>query len=109
MISQVSPMMYTPLRFPWQAAAVADYTRNPLLFQSDLGELSAVRQLAGDAAHAPAYKLMTAMLGGDLAAYRAAATPAALQVRVRVGGGVLGRSVAEKCSELCVTTYAAFH
>jgi len=64
---------------PYAAAAVADYTRNPLLFQSDLGELSAVRQLAGDAAHAPAYKLMTAMLGGDLAAYRAAATPAALQ------------------------------
>jgi translation initiation factor 3 subunit M len=65
---------------PHAVTAIADYMKNPLLFQSDLGELPAVRQLSSDAATAPLYKLMTTMLGGDLAAYKAAATPAALQL-----------------------------
>ncbi len=39
-----------------------------------------MRCLATDPQYAPLYKLMTAMLSGDIASYRAAATPQALEM-----------------------------
>lgn len=65
---------------PHAVDAVARYTSNPSNFQVDLGELPAVRFLATDPQYAPLYKLMTTMLSGDVASYRAAATPQALEM-----------------------------
>lgn len=64
---------------PHAVAAVAEYTRNPNFYQSDLGELPAVKSLALDPNHAPLYKLMTSLLSGDISAFRQAATPEALE------------------------------
>lgn len=65
---------------PHAVAAVAEYTRNSAFYQCDLGELPAVRHLASDPQYAPLYRLMTTMLSGDITAYRAAATPQALEL-----------------------------
>ena len=43
------------------------HCRNPAFYQSDLGELPAVRHLAADPQYAPLHKLMTSMLSGDIA------------------------------------------
>ena len=48
-----------------QVVAVTDFIRNPAVFQCDLGELPAIRQLERDAQHAPVYGLLRAILGGD--------------------------------------------
>lgn len=64
---------------PAAVQAVKDWIAAPDNFTCDFTELPAVAQLEGDAAAGPYLRLLRAMLAGDMAACRAAASPALLE------------------------------
>eukprot|EP00195_Chlamydomonas_chlamydogama_P009753 CAMPEP_0202900434 /NCGR_PEP_ID=MMETSP1392-20130828/11639_1 /ASSEMBLY_ACC=CAM_ASM_000868 /TAXON_ID=225041 /ORGANISM="Chlamydomonas chlamydogama, Strain SAG 11-48b" /LENGTH=420 /DNA_ID=CAMNT_0049586817 /DNA_START=80 /DNA_END=1342 /DNA_ORIENTATION=- len=65
---------------PHAVSALQEFLRSSTTYQCDLAELPAVRQLSSDSQYAPLYKLLVASLSGDITAYKAAATPAALEL-----------------------------
>lgn len=69
---------------PYAIQAAQEFIRAPDIFQCDLFTLPAVQQLEKDAAQGGLYKLLSAMLAGDLAAFKAAASGALLE-QVGVG------------------------
>lgn len=76
------------------AAALADYLRSSSVFTLDLLSLPAVsKALAGHAKYGALHKLVAAVLAGDVAATRAASTPAALEA---AGPGVSAEGVLSK-------------
>ncbi|KAF6262353.1 hypothetical protein COO60DRAFT_649925 [Scenedesmus sp. NREL 46B-D3] len=76
---------------PFAVEAVQAFVRSTDVFQCDFWELPAVQQLARDAATAPLLKLLDVMLNGDLAGFKAAATPAVLE-----GVGVSAEAALDK-------------
>lgn len=64
---------------PHAAQLVADIIRHPDIFQVDIVELPAVSALEKSSTYAPTYRLLEALLSGDITAFRAAATPATLE------------------------------
>lgn len=64
---------------PYAAQLVADIIRYPDVFQVDIMDLPAVAALGQSPQHGPVYRLLQALLAGDVAAYRAAASPALLE------------------------------
>jgi hypothetical protein len=66
-------------RAPPNPQAVKDWIAAPDNFTCDFIELPAVAQLDQDAAAAPYLRLLRAMLAGDMAGYKAAATAAVLE------------------------------
>uniref|UniRef100_A0A383WL32 PCI domain-containing protein n=1 Tax=Tetradesmus obliquus TaxID=3088 RepID=A0A383WL32_TETOB len=64
---------------PFAVEAVQSFIRSPEVFQCDFWELPAVTQLGREPATAPLLKLLDVMLNGDLAGFKAAATPAVLE------------------------------
>lgn len=51
---------------PHAVTAIADFVRNPNIYQCDFADAPAVSQLAADAQYAPLYATLTAMLSGDI-------------------------------------------
>ncbi|MEW5305819.1 MAG: hypothetical protein WDW36_008336 [Sanguina aurantia] len=64
---------------PHAATAAGDFIRSPYIYQCDLTEAPAVRQLATDPAYSGLHKLLTVMLAGDITGFRTAASPAVLE------------------------------
>lgn len=64
---------------PHAVAAVSDFIRHPAIYQADFADTPAIRQLANDKALAPLHALFVAMLSGNMAQFKAAATQAALE------------------------------
>lgn len=64
---------------PFAVEAIKAFIRSPETFQCDFWELPAVQQLGRDAATAPLLALLDVMLRGDLAGYKAAASPSVLE------------------------------
>lgn len=63
---------------PHAVAAITTFVQMPDAFQCDFADLAVVKSLEKDAQHAPLYKLLFALLAGDIQAYKAAATQAVL-------------------------------
>lgn len=54
---------------PWCGPSIVctgDFIRSPFIYQCDLTEAPAVRQLASDPAYSGLHKLLTVMLAGDI-------------------------------------------
>jgi hypothetical protein len=63
--------------------AVKAFIRSQDIYQCDFWEVAPVQQLSKEPQHAPLRRLLDVMLNGDLQGFKAAATPAVLQVGFR--------------------------